>query len=64
MTKSQKQRAGADLSNAYSNFSDTQLGAEIFEFKDDPVPKFVSDVKIIGNYFFNWEYKLPSKLSE
>ena len=33
-------RAGADLSNAYNNFSDTQLGAEIFDFKDDPVPKY------------------------
>ena len=32
------ERAGADLSNAYNYFSVTQLGAEIFEFKDDPVP--------------------------
>ena len=30
-------RAGADLSNAYNNFSDTQLGSEIFEFKVDPL---------------------------
>ena len=34
------ERARADLSNAYNYFSVTQLGAEIFEFKDDPVPKF------------------------
>ena len=33
------ERARADLSNAYNYFSVTQLGAEIFEFKDDPVPK-------------------------
>ena len=35
------ERARADLSNAYNNFSVTQLGAEIFEFKDDPVPKIL-----------------------
>ena len=34
-------RAGAELSNTYDNFSGTQLGAEIFEFKDDPVPKIL-----------------------
>ena len=33
-------RAGADLSNAYNNFSDTQLEAKIFELKVDPVPKY------------------------
>ena len=33
------ERARADLSNAYNYFSVTQLGAEIFEFKDDLVPK-------------------------
>ena len=35
------ERARADLSVAYNNFSVTQLGAEIFEFKDDPVPKIL-----------------------
>ena len=35
------ERAWADLSVAYNNFSVTQLGAEIFEFKDDPVPKIL-----------------------
>ena len=35
------ERARADLSNAYNYFSVTQLGAEIFEFKDDPVPKIL-----------------------
>ena len=35
------ERAWADLSIAYNNFSVTQLGAEIFEFKDDPVPKIL-----------------------
>ena len=34
------ERARADLSVAYNNFSVTQLGAEIFEFKDDPEPKY------------------------
>ena len=33
-------RAGAELSNTYNFFSDTQLGAKIFEFKVDPVPKY------------------------
>ena len=40
ITKAALKRAGADLSNAYNNFSNTQLGAEIFKFKDDPVPKY------------------------
>ena len=31
--------AGADLSVQYHNFPVAQQGAEIFEFKDDPVPK-------------------------
>ena len=31
--------AGADLSMEYHNFPVAQQGAEIFEFKDDPVPK-------------------------
>ena len=30
---------GAELSNTYHSFSDTPLGAEIFEFKVGPVPK-------------------------
>ena len=51
MTKSQKQRAGADLSNAYSNFSDTQLGAEIFEFKVDPLLPFEEKFIPIYNIF-------------
>ena len=33
------ERAGADLSNEFNYFSVTQLGAEIFKFKVDPVPK-------------------------
>ena len=37
ITKAALKRAGADLSNAYNNFSDTQLGSEIFEFKVDPL---------------------------
>ena len=32
------ERARAGLSNTYNYFSVTQLGARIFEFKDDPVP--------------------------
>ena len=39
-TKAALKRAGADLSNTYNNFSDTQLGAKICEFKVDPVPKY------------------------
>ena len=35
------ERARADLSDTYNFFSVTQLGAEIFEFKDDPVPKIL-----------------------
>ena len=35
------ERARADLSETYNFFSVTQLGAEIFEFKDDPVPKIL-----------------------
>ena len=31
--------AGADLSGKYHNFPVAQKGAEIFEFKVDPVPK-------------------------
>ena len=31
--------AGEDLSIEYYNFPVTQQGAEIFEFKVDPVPK-------------------------
>ena len=31
--------AGADLSGKYHNFPVAQQGAEIFEFKVDPVPK-------------------------
>ena len=31
------ERAGADLSNTYNHFSVTQLGAEIFKLKVDPV---------------------------
>ena len=31
------ERAGADLSNKYYYFFVTQLGAEIFKFKVDPV---------------------------
>ena len=31
--------AGADLSMEYHHFSVAQQGAEIFEFKVDPVPK-------------------------
>ena len=34
------ERAVADLSNTYDNFSGTQLGAEIFEFKVDPLLLF------------------------
>ena len=30
--------AGGDFSIAYNNFSVTQFGAEILEFKVDPVP--------------------------
>ena len=33
-------RAGADLSKAYCNFSETQSGAKIFEFKVYPEPKY------------------------
>ena len=32
-------RAGAELSKTYHIFSNTPLGAEIFEFKVDPAPK-------------------------
>ena len=35
------ERARADLSDTYNFLSVTQLGAEIFEFKDDPVPKIL-----------------------
>ena len=35
------ERARADLSDTYNYFSVTQLGAEIFEFKDDQVPKIL-----------------------
>ena len=35
------ERVGADLSDTYNYFSVTQLGAEILEFKVDPVPKNV-----------------------
>ena len=31
--------AGADLSVEYHNFPEAQQGAEIFEYKVDPVPK-------------------------
>ena len=34
------EEAGANLSNVYNNFSVTQLGGEISEFKVDTVPKF------------------------
>ena len=30
-----------ERAGAYNYFSVTQLGAEIFEFKDDPVPKIL-----------------------
>ena len=42
-------RAGADLSKTYHIFSDTPLGAKIFEFKVDPAPK-IND-KNLENYF-------------
>ena len=32
-------RAVADLSKTYHNFSDTPLGADIFEFKVEAAPK-------------------------
>ena len=35
------ERARADLSKTYNFFSVTQLGAKIFEFKDDPVPNIL-----------------------
>ena len=40
-------RAGAELSNTYDNFSGTQLGAEIFEFKVDPSLPFE---EIVNSY--------------
>ena len=42
-------RAGADLSKTYHIFSDTPLGAKIFEFKVDPAPK--TNDKNLENYF-------------
>ena len=46
------ERAGADLSNnAYKNFSGTQLGAEIFEIKVDPVLLFEEIVYSYLQYF-------------
>ena len=37
------ERGWADLSIAYNNFSVTQLGAKILEFKVDPVPKILDN---------------------
>ena len=60
-------RARADLSNAYSNFSDTQLGAEIFEFKVDPSIPFKEIIYSYLQYFltkyFGTESSLNSNIS-
>ena len=39
--KVRKDSERADLSIAYNYFSVTQLGAKIFDFKVDPVPKIL-----------------------
>ena len=43
------ERAGAELSIEYHNFSVAQEVAEIFEFKDGPVSKIMDSNVISGN---------------
>ena len=52
------ERAGADLSDTYNYFSVTQLGAEILEFKVDPVQKIflIKEIENRSKLFLHMVY--------